>query len=68
MFFYRLIGLTIFQVGFYESLSGIFTYFVIYGQHGFRPERIIGLRDDWGNTAINNLEDSYGQEWVSYLN
>jgi len=59
--------MTIFQVGFIESLSAMFTYFVIYGQFGFRPELVIGIRDDWGNTAISNLEDSYGQEWVSSL-
>jgi len=60
----QLLGLTIFQVGFIEYLSGMFTYFVIYGQFGFRPKKVYGLRDDWGNPAISNLEDSYGQEWT----
>lgn len=60
----KLLGLTIFQVGIVESLSGIFTYFVIYGQFGFRPDKIIGLRDIWSDASISNLEDSYGQEWT----
>lgn len=67
----RLLGLTIFQVGIVESLGGIFLYFVILAHFGFRPERVIGLRDEWTNPSINNLQDSYGQEWVgkkkSYL-
>lgn len=57
--------MTIFQVGITESLSGIFTYFVILGQFGFWPELVVGSRDAWSNPAINSFEDSYGQEWVN---
>lgn len=60
--------MAVLQVGFIETLAGFLTYFVIYGQFGFNPDKIIGIRDDWGNQAISNLEDSHGQEWVSSSN
>ena len=60
----RLLGLTILQVGVIESVSGIFTYFVIYASYGFLPSLTLGIRDTWNNKALNSLEDSYGQEWV----
>lgn len=63
--FFRLLGTAVLQIGFIETLGGFLTYFVIYGQFGFRIDKVIGIRDDWGNPAVSNLEDSYGQEWVS---
>jgi len=48
-----------------ESCAGLFTYFVIMAQNGFLPMQLIGLRASWDSPAVNDLEDSYGQEWVS---
>jgi len=31
--------------------------------NGFWPSRIIGLRAEWDSRAINDLRDSYFQEW-----
>ncbi|CAG7824580.1 unnamed protein product [Allacma fusca] len=50
---------SVFQLG-----AGFFCYFLTLGYHGFLPHRIIGLRAQWDSGAINDLEDSYGQEWV----
>lgn len=61
---FRLLGIQIFQIGLAESLGAMFAYFVVYAQYGFLPLRVIGIRDDWNNPAINCLLDSYGQEWV----
>ena len=36
------------------------------GMYGFLPDRILGIREKWDSPAVNDLEDSYGQEWVSY--
>ena len=48
----------------YEQASaGFFTYFVIMAVNGFMPSRLFGLRIFWDSKQINNLEDSYGQEW-----
>lgn len=33
-------------------------------QNGFMPSRLFGIRAVWDNEVINDLEDSYGQEWV----
>lgn len=33
-------------------------------ENGFWPSRLIGIRKAWDAAAINDLEDSYGQEWV----
>jgi len=55
-------------VGVFEAFNGFFVYFVIMADHGFFPSRLIYLRDQWEAKGINDLEDSYGQEWVSSRN
>lgn len=40
-------------------------YFTVYAQQGFWPTSLINLRVAWETDDINDLEDSYGQEWVS---
>ena len=47
-----------------ESAAGFFTYFVVMGQNGFTPKRLLEIGQYWDDSAINDLEDSYGQEWV----
>jgi sodium/potassium-transporting ATPase subunit alpha len=59
-----LIGAAGGQMGILESVACYFTFFVMLGQFGFLPLRVIGIRADWENSAINNLKDSYGQEWT----
>jgi len=34
------------------------------GDNGFWPWKLFGLRVQWDSKAVNNLEDSYGQEWT----
>ena len=59
----RLISMTYGQIGMTQSLAGFYTYFMILGYHGFLPRHLFGLRHDWENKAISDLEDSYGQTW-----
>ncbi|CAF2663673.1 unnamed protein product [Rotaria sp. Silwood2] len=33
-------------------------------ENGFLPSRLLGLRKSWESKYINDLEDSYGQEWT----
>lgn len=40
------------------------TYFVIMSENGFLPMRLFGLRNQWDASSVNDLEDSYGQEWT----
>ena len=35
------------------------------GENGFLPSRLFGLRADWDDKDVIDLEDSYGQQWVS---
>ena len=44
--------------------AGFFTYFVVMAEHGFMPRRLLGLRHDWDSRAINDLPDSFDQEWT----
>merc|ERR1712136_395032 len=60
----RLISLAYGQIGMIQALSGFFTYFVIMGENGFRPSRLLGIRVEWDDRSNNALEDSYGQEWT----
>ncbi|XP_055330378.1 sodium/potassium-transporting ATPase subunit alpha-B-like [Paramacrobiotus metropolitanus] len=52
------------QAGMICAVGAFFTYFVVFGEMGFRPWMLINLRDDWENGANNDLADSYGQEWT----
>lgn len=54
-----------FMVGMIQASAGFFTYFVVLAENGFLPLDLMGLRILWDNRFLNDLEDSYGQEWVS---
>jgi len=60
----RLIGVAYGQIGMLQAASGFFTYFVIHCENGFWPSRLIGIRKEWDSKGVNDLEDSYGQEWT----
>lgn len=61
----QLISVSYFQYGVIQAFSGFFTYLVILSESGFMPWDLPGLREKWDSKAINDLKDSYGQEWVS---
>jgi len=60
----RLISLAYGQIGMIQAVAGFFSYFVAMSENGFRPSMLISLRKDWDDKTINNLLDSYGQEWT----
>jgi len=54
------------QIGMIQAAAGFFVYFVIMAENGFLPIKLFGIRKQWDSKAINDLTDSYGQEWVSF--
>merc|ERR1712073_84326 len=60
----RLISMAYGQIGMIQASAGFFVYFVIMCENGFLPGRLFGLRKEWDSIAVNDLEDSYGQEWT----
>lgn len=52
------------QIGLLQSIAGFFSYFVLMAEHGFYPRKLFGLRKEWDSEAINDVEDSFGQEWT----
>ncbi|XP_064651492.1 sodium/potassium-transporting ATPase subunit alpha-like isoform X1 [Lineus longissimus] len=60
---YRLISMAYGQIGMIQASAGFFVYIVILAENGFWPIRLFGLRKEWDAKGINDLEDSYGQEW-----
>ncbi|KRX13120.1 Sodium/potassium-transporting ATPase subunit alpha, partial [Trichinella nelsoni] len=60
----RLISLAYGMIGMIQAAAGFFAYFVIMGENGFLPNRLLGLREQWDSKAVNDLEDSYGQQWT----
>merc|ERR1712021_187869 len=60
----RLISMAYGQIGMIQASAGFFVYFVIMAENGFWPTRLFGLRKEWDSIAVNDLEDSYGQEWT----
>jgi len=60
----RLISMAYGQIGMIQASAGFFVYFVIMAENGFWPRHLLGLRRAWDSAAVNDLEDSYGQEWT----
>ena len=55
------------QIGMIQASAGFFTYLVIMGESGFFAGRLLGIRKNWDSRGINDLADSYGQEWVQFV-
>uniref|UniRef100_A0A8C3L716 Sodium/potassium-transporting ATPase subunit alpha-1 n=1 Tax=Chrysolophus pictus TaxID=9089 RepID=A0A8C3L716_CHRPC len=60
----RLISMAYGQIGMIQALGGFFTYFVIMAENGFWPSGLVGIRLQWDDRWINDVEDSYGQQWT----
>merc|ERR1712042_87208 len=60
----RLISIAYGQIGMMQALAGFYAYFVIMAENGFLPPKLFGLRKAWDSIAVNDLSDSYGQEWT----
>ncbi|KAF6375972.1 ATPase H+/K+ transporting non-gastric alpha2 subunit [Rhinolophus ferrumequinum] len=54
------------HIGLMQSLGAFLVYFTVYAQEGFRPSTLMNLRVEWEQDSVNDLEDSYGQEWTRY--
>lgn len=48
-----------------QALAGFFAYFVILAENGFLPSTLLGIREFWDDKYVNDLDDSYGQQWAS---
>ncbi|OAD60366.1 Sodium/potassium-transporting ATPase subunit alpha [Eufriesea mexicana] len=59
-----LISMAYGQIGMIQAAAGFFVYFVIMAENGFLPLHLFGIRKQWDSKAINDLRDSYGQEWT----
>ncbi|KAM4702992.1 potassium-transporting ATPase alpha chain 1 [Rhinophrynus dorsalis] len=53
-----------FQIGVIQSFAGFTDYFTVMAQEGWYPAYCLGLRAQWENQHLQDLEDSYGQEWT----
>ncbi|XP_023711707.1 sodium/potassium-transporting ATPase subunit alpha isoform X3 [Cryptotermes secundus] len=60
----RLISMAYGQIGMIQAAAGFFVYFVIMAENGFLPMDLFGIRKMWDSKAVNDLTDSYGQEWT----
>ncbi|XP_075695100.1 potassium-transporting ATPase alpha chain 2-like [Rhinoderma darwinii] len=60
----QLLSYSYFHIAAMESFAGFVNYFTVMAEQGFLPARTIGLRVNWEDKNINELEDSYGQEWT----
>ncbi|KAH9508727.1 hypothetical protein Btru_049745 [Bulinus truncatus] len=60
----RLISVSYGMIGFLQACCGFFIYFVIMIENGFFVSALFGIRNRWDAKAVNDLEDSYGQEWT----
>jgi len=52
------------QFAMIEASGAFFAYLVVMAENGFWPSRLLGLRRGWESSSVNDLRDSYGQEWT----
>ncbi|XP_018416834.1 PREDICTED: potassium-transporting ATPase alpha chain 2-like [Nanorana parkeri] len=60
----QLLSYSYFHIAAMETYAGFVNYFTIMAEQGFLPINTINLRVNWEDKTINELEDSYGQEWT----
>nr|CAD7266652.1 unnamed protein product [Timema shepardi] len=60
----KLIFLAYGHLGVIQTAAGFFNYFVIMASNGFLPKRLLRLREQWDSLVVNDLRDSYGQQWT----
>ncbi|CAJ1087526.1 sodium/potassium-transporting ATPase subunit alpha-1 [Xyrichtys novacula] len=60
----RLISMAYGQIGMMQAVAGFFTYFVVMAENGFHPTDLIGTRKSWDDRNVQDVVDSYGQEWT----
>uniref|UniRef100_A0A8C5FDB4 Sodium/potassium-transporting ATPase subunit alpha n=1 Tax=Gadus morhua TaxID=8049 RepID=A0A8C5FDB4_GADMO len=53
-----------FQIGAIQSFAGFTDYFTAMAQEGWYPLMCVGLRAHWENVHLQDMQDSYGQEWT----
>ncbi|KAB0394201.1 hypothetical protein E2I00_015267, partial [Balaenoptera physalus] len=53
-----------FQIGAIQSFAGFTDYFTAMAQEGWFPLLCVGLRPYWEDHHLQDLQDSYGQEWT----
>ena len=52
------------QIGVMQAFGAFFVYLVIMAENGFWPSKLYDIRKKWDSRLINDLEDSYRQDWV----
>ncbi|CAF0832605.1 unnamed protein product [Adineta steineri] len=52
------------QIAMVEASGAFFAYLVVMAENGFWPSRLLGLREAWEAKSLNDVMDSYGQEWT----
>ena len=60
----KLISTAYGQIGIMQASAGFLAYFFIMAEHGFLPQKLFGLRRSWDSLGINDVQDSYSQEWT----
>ncbi|KAI1703871.1 e1-E2 ATPase domain-containing protein [Ditylenchus destructor] len=60
----RLISLSYLQIGVIQALAGFFAYFWVMAENGFLPWDLYQIRSKWDSRGVNDLVDSYGQQWT----
>jgi sodium/potassium-transporting ATPase subunit alpha len=53
------------QIGMIQALAGFSCWILVYLQSGWHVKDLPGIRTKWDSAAVNDLADSYGQEWVT---
>ncbi|XP_063797791.1 potassium-transporting ATPase alpha chain 2-like [Pseudophryne corroboree] len=60
----ELLSYSYFHIAAMETYAGFVNYFTVMAAQGWLPIITINLRVNWENNKLNDLEDSYGQEWT----
>ncbi|XP_062995415.1 potassium-transporting ATPase alpha chain 2 [Elgaria multicarinata webbii] len=52
------------QIGILQTIGAFLTYFTVYAEQGWLPFSLLNVRIPWEDPSINDLSDSYGQQWT----
>ncbi|CAJ1087527.1 sodium/potassium-transporting ATPase subunit alpha-1 [Xyrichtys novacula] len=60
----NLISMAYGQIGMIQATVGFIAYLVVMADNGFFPDYLLGIGMHWNDKEVNDVEDTYGQEWT----
>ncbi|KAK7092204.1 sodium/potassium-transporting ATPase subunit alpha-3-like [Littorina saxatilis] len=60
----RLIAVSYGMIGMIQAVAGFYAWIVVFAESGWRLRSLPKVRVAWDSSNVNDLEDTYGQNWT----